>query len=341
MDEVLAVGDTAFQARCYQRMQTLQDNGTALVFVSHNMQVVQRVCSRAMVLVRGEKQFEGPAAAAVAEYFRAVRGAAAVGARPTGPEAGGLQQLAMTHEAQILGVDVRTTSGSPLQVVSTGDTFEIAMHVGFREEAPQPIFACTIYNERGDLIYDTTTQWQQQPTPDFSAGDVGDDRLPDQVNLLAGMYTVKVDLAYADLSCDYGYLPNAATFVVNGGMRPEEKPTCSPRSRSECLPAGQTTPGLVNQTSKYDNTRKSVSSCRLIISLNSADAIRSVLAERSVALELIVVNDWLTHETAAVSPCLFKDPRLRVIHQANAGLSGARSTGIRAGSSTVNQLSRC
>ncbi len=246
VDEVLAVGDTAFQARCYQRMQTLQDNGTALVFVSHNMQVVQRVCSRAMVLVRGEKQFEGPAAAAVAEYFRAVRGAAAVGARPTGPEAGGLQQLAMTHEAQILGVDVRSTSGSPLQVVPTGDTFEIAMRVGFREEAPQPIFACTIYNERGDLIYDTTTQWQQQTTPDFGAGDEATVVFRIQANLLAGMYTVKVDLAYADLSCYYDYLPNAATFVVDGRQGAKGESNLFAEIEIEHLPAGQTGPESIN-----------------------------------------------------------------------------------------------
>ncbi len=59
------------------------------------------------------------------------------------------------------------------------------------------------------------------------------------------------------------------------------------------------------------------------------DAIRSVLAERSVTLELIVVNDGSTDETAAVAAS-FNDPRLRVIHQANAGLSGARNRGIRA-----------
>lgn len=58
------------------------------------------------------------------------------------------------------------------------------------------------------------------------------------------------------------------------------------------------------------------------------DAIRSVLVEQAVPLELIVVNDGSTDGTAAVVAS-FDDPRLRVIHQANAGLSGARNAGLR------------
>ena len=171
--------------------------------------------------------------------------------------------MAMTHEAQILGVDVRTTSGSPLQVVSTGDTFDIAMHVGFREEAPQPIFAGNTQQRAGRPIYDTTTQWQQQPTPDFSAGDEATIVFRIEANLLAGMYTVKVDFAHADLSCYYDYLPNAATFVVNGACGPRRNQPVR-RDRDRAL-TGRSDHARIGQlTEKYDNT-ESVSSCRPII----------------------------------------------------------------------------
>jgi lipopolysaccharide transport system ATP-binding protein len=59
VDEVLAVGDLAFQAKCYERMEKLLSQGCALVFVSHNMVVMQRMCKRVIWLERGQIREEG------------------------------------------------------------------------------------------------------------------------------------------------------------------------------------------------------------------------------------------------------------------------------------------
>src|SRR5688572_4811781 len=53
IDEVLAVGDAAFQQKCYQRLEDFRRGGAAIVFVSHNMQVVVSLCERALLLRRG------------------------------------------------------------------------------------------------------------------------------------------------------------------------------------------------------------------------------------------------------------------------------------------------
>ena len=53
IDEVLAVGDAAFQQKCYQRMEEFRRSGVAIVLVSHNMQVVVSLCDRALLLRRG------------------------------------------------------------------------------------------------------------------------------------------------------------------------------------------------------------------------------------------------------------------------------------------------
>ncbi|MEZ4618584.1 MAG: ABC transporter ATP-binding protein [Caldilineaceae bacterium] len=54
VDEVLAVGDAAFQQKCLKRIRTLIDNGTSIVFVSHNFYLVQAVCNQALYLQRGQ-----------------------------------------------------------------------------------------------------------------------------------------------------------------------------------------------------------------------------------------------------------------------------------------------
>ena len=59
VDEVLAVGDVAFRMRCFQHFRRLKDKGTTIVFVSHNMVDVNRVCSQLMVMESGQKTFDG------------------------------------------------------------------------------------------------------------------------------------------------------------------------------------------------------------------------------------------------------------------------------------------
>src|SRR5881409_3037703 len=59
VDEVLAVGDLAFQLKCFSRMAALQERGTTIVVVTHNLGVVRRMCRRAVVLRRGIISFDG------------------------------------------------------------------------------------------------------------------------------------------------------------------------------------------------------------------------------------------------------------------------------------------
>ena len=69
VDEVLAVGDAEFQRKCLGKMQEVSERGRTVVFVSHNMAAVQRLCSRAFVIDKGQIVYEGDAADAVAAYL--------------------------------------------------------------------------------------------------------------------------------------------------------------------------------------------------------------------------------------------------------------------------------
>lgn len=73
VDEVLAVGDSAFQKRCLGKMRDVAEgNGRTVLFVSHNMAAIQGLCARAIHLENGRISFLGPALEAVDEYTRAV-----------------------------------------------------------------------------------------------------------------------------------------------------------------------------------------------------------------------------------------------------------------------------
>lgn len=70
VDEVLAVGDAQFQKRCMQKMSDVAAGGRTVLFVSHNMNAVQRLCSRAIWLVEGRLMDSGPVDALVATYLQ-------------------------------------------------------------------------------------------------------------------------------------------------------------------------------------------------------------------------------------------------------------------------------
>jgi lipopolysaccharide transport system ATP-binding protein len=77
IDEVLSVGDLAFQEKCLGRMERVAGEGRTVLFVSHNLTAVQKLCERSMLLSRGRKVTEGPTADVIQEYILAVRSDAA------------------------------------------------------------------------------------------------------------------------------------------------------------------------------------------------------------------------------------------------------------------------
>jgi lipopolysaccharide transport system ATP-binding protein len=70
VDEVLAVGDLSFQRKCIQHMENYLNRGGALIFVSHNMHLVQSICQRCLVLQRGEMILQGQTAEAIEVYSK-------------------------------------------------------------------------------------------------------------------------------------------------------------------------------------------------------------------------------------------------------------------------------
>jgi lipopolysaccharide transport system ATP-binding protein len=72
VDEVLAVGDASFQDKCQQRIEELRRSGMTIIFVSHDMTAVERLCHRVFFLQQGEIRAAGEPHDVVNEYYRTV-----------------------------------------------------------------------------------------------------------------------------------------------------------------------------------------------------------------------------------------------------------------------------
>lgn len=70
VDEVLAVGDMDFQRKCYDSFESFKKDGRTILFVSHDLNAVERFCDRAILLERGEIKAKGEPGVVIAEYRR-------------------------------------------------------------------------------------------------------------------------------------------------------------------------------------------------------------------------------------------------------------------------------
>lgn len=70
VDEVLSVGDFVFKAKCRERIEELRKQGTAILLVSHSVEEVREICSRAVWLEKGVVQMDGPCMEVTEEYIR-------------------------------------------------------------------------------------------------------------------------------------------------------------------------------------------------------------------------------------------------------------------------------
>jgi hypothetical protein len=115
LDEVLAVGDEAFQQKCYAKIWEFKRGGGTIVFVSHDQAAVERVCERAILLDHGRSVESGPAAEVVSAYHRRLVSASAASA---GHRDGDQTGPCRVHEVRAVAGDGairdRFTEGEPM-----------------------------------------------------------------------------------------------------------------------------------------------------------------------------------------------------------------------------------
>jgi lipopolysaccharide transport system ATP-binding protein len=123
VDEVLAVGDAAFQQKCLNKMGGVAQSGRTVLFVSHNMQVMAQLCSRLLLLDHGELVAEGPAAPVIDRYLNDALAASTLDPVQMGAEVR-MDRLTVTQNGVIAG-----------EFLDCGQPFEV--HVNY--EILQPL----------------------------------------------------------------------------------------------------------------------------------------------------------------------------------------------------------
>ena len=141
VDEVLAVGDVAFQRKCLGRMSEVAREGRTVVFVSHNMAVVQALCRRGIVLEGGQVVEDGPIGGAMDTYLRGLEQAMSQDLRER-RDRGGWREM-LIERVEVSGL---TDNGGPAPLV-TGQPARFAFHT--TESRPSMTLTFTVLNHLG------------------------------------------------------------------------------------------------------------------------------------------------------------------------------------------------
>jgi ABC-type polysaccharide/polyol phosphate transport system ATPase subunit len=146
LDEVFAVGDEAFQRKCFGKIFEFKQRGGTIVFVSHDAGAVERLCDRAVLLSDGRVAFDGPTHEAVVAYRRMLAGERDPEERAAGlKEWGG--EVARVERVRLLGPD-----GDERSQLLAGEAFAIALDVAADTELAPPRLGWELRDDAGVLV---------------------------------------------------------------------------------------------------------------------------------------------------------------------------------------------
>ena len=205
LDEVFAVGDEAFQRKCFGKIFEFKQRGGTIVFVSHDASQVERLCERAVLLREGAVAFDGPTHEAIIRYRKVLAAEADPAER-----AAGLREWG-TGEATIASARLVGAGGEERQQFLAGEPFSLRLRIEAENGVAPPQLQFELRDEAGLLVasdvLDTGSVGWEDGTRELRY-DVA--RLP----LSDGRFHLRLGLADAGGERLLHWLDDALTFLV-------------------------------------------------------------------------------------------------------------------------------
>jgi lipopolysaccharide transport system ATP-binding protein len=213
VDEVLAVGDAAFQKKCLGRMQSISEgDGKTVLFVSHNLDAIQRICSEAMYLKEGHLVYHGDVNSAIETYLSRSKRVA------NESDISAVTERWGTGRVRITAFGVENGEGRPVNVLQAGKSykFEIAYATKELERVNAKAIANIEFSdEKGTTVLLLSSDYVHgemlscHKTGNFSCA-------IDDFNLAAGDYYLTLYLGNRDGET-FDCLNNVVAITVAGG----------------------------------------------------------------------------------------------------------------------------
>ena len=217
VDEVLSVGDMAFQLKCFKKFQQFKEKGKTILFVTHSITDVLRNCTRTIIIDSGRKIFDGGVKEGVEKYKKIIVGLDEKQSKEgilsddevmkKNPnfkkENNNKDTLWKTHfnenpnvidygngDAEVIDYGVFDEDGNYISVVENDKKVVLKSKIMFKKDVKEPIFTMTVKDFKGLEMAGTNTLIEKIATGDFKKGDIVTVEFKQVINVAPGKYTL-------------------------------------------------------------------------------------------------------------------------------------------------------
>ena len=208
VDEVLSVGDIAFQLKCFKKFEQFKESGKTILFVTHSVDDVLRNCTRAIIMQNGRKSYDGDVKTGVEKYKKLMVGIEEKEEETKEQESktseykydGETWKSKMTEnpklitygngKAEVIDYGAFDKDGHIVNVINSDEEITFKSKVLFKEKVKNPIFTMTVKDFSGKEMAGTNTDIEKVATGEFEKGDIVVAEFTQKIPLVPGKYTL-------------------------------------------------------------------------------------------------------------------------------------------------------
>ena len=208
VDEVLSVGDIAFQLKCFKKFEQFKESGKTILFVTHSVDDVLRNCTRAIIMQNGRKTYDGDVKTGVEKYKKLMVGIEEKEEETKEQESktseykydGETWKSKMTEnpklitygngKAEVIDYGAFDKDGHIVNVINSDEEITFKSKVLFKEKVKNPIFTMTVKDFSGKEMAGTNTDIEKVATGEFEKGDIVVAEFTQKIPLVPGKYTL-------------------------------------------------------------------------------------------------------------------------------------------------------
>ena len=220
IDEILVVGDAAFQVKCFNRLREILGKGTTIVLVSHSTRQIEQLCDRCIWLHEGKVKADGKPGDITPLYLDFIAKRGEDKKEEQSEEKAKVFEVTRygSGEAQVSSVKL-IKNGEPALRFDAEDPCTIKIDYTVKEEVKDTVFGIKIYRNDGVLCYGTTTRAEHLDRVTLTKDGSVEFVMP-RLSLISGEYSIDVTIETGE-EYPVDYWKNAARFNVTSSIEDE------------------------------------------------------------------------------------------------------------------------
>jgi teichoic acid transport system ATP-binding protein len=196
VDEVLSVGDMAFQLKCFKKFEEFKKKGKTILFVTHSINDVIRNCTRTIIMKNGEKVFDGSVKDGTEKYKKMMVGLDDENENKENKEKtekDGTNLITYGNgKATIVDFGVYNLKNEKIKMVDNEEEVVIREKIEFNEDVKSPIFAMSIKDFKGLELVGTNTLVEKKNTENYKKGEKVVIEFKQKIPLAPERYTISL-----------------------------------------------------------------------------------------------------------------------------------------------------